>query len=135
MKYLGIDYGTKRVGIAFSDIESRMAFPYGVFPNTADLIERIVDLVKKEGVGKIIVGESLNFQNEPNPIMKKILPFAAELKSMSGLPLEFMTEVLTSQEAKHIQGDNELNDASAAAIILQSYLDRTNSPRAEGNEL
>ena len=135
MKYIGIDYGTKRVGIALSDIEGRMAFPYGVFPNTADLVEQIVGLTKKEEVGTVIVGESRNFQNQPNPLMEKILPFAEELKSASGLPIEFMTEVLTSQEAKHIQGDNELNDASAAAIILQSYLDRTNSPRPDEPEL
>ncbi len=124
MKYLGIDYGTKRVGIATSDDEGSMAFPLCVIENKKNLIEEIVGLCRDERIEKIIVGESNNLYNGHNPIMKEITPFAELLREFTHLPVDFMTEVLTSREAMHIQGDNMMNDASAAAIILQSYLDR-----------
>jgi RNase H-fold protein (predicted Holliday junction resolvase) len=56
--------------------------------------------------------------------MKKITPFKEALEQALGLPVIFHTEVFTSQEAKLIQGENAMHDASAAAIILQSYIDR-----------
>lgn len=126
MKYLGIDYGTKRVGLATSDDEGSMAFPLRVIPNSKQLISDILELCKEEGVGAIVVGESHNFANKPNPLMLRITPFVEKLKHATGLPVSFMPEVLSSQEAARVTGTNETNDASAAAIVLQSYLDQTN---------
>jgi putative holliday junction resolvase len=130
MKYLAIDYGTKRIGVATSDDGGRMAFPLTVVMNEKHALETIVELCRSERAGAIVVGESLNFQNEPNPIMKEVRLFAERLESLTGLPVAYMNEVLSSREAMHIQGDNDLNDASAAAIVLQSYLEsiaRSNS--------
>lgn len=124
MKYLGIDFGSKRIGVALSDIEGRMAFPHSVMQNGSDIVSRMTELCKKEGVDVVIIGESLDRNNKENPIMKKILPFKVALEGALGLPVLFHTEVLTSQEAKLIQGENAMHDASAAAIILQSYIDR-----------
>lgn len=129
MKYLAIDYGTKRVGIATSDDEGTMAFPMRVIPNNGKLIKEIEAICRKERVGTIIVGESHNFQNKPNPIMRDIMPFADKLKRVTALPVEFMTEVFSSQEAARITGTNRTNDASAAAIVLQSYLDKIKNKR------
>ncbi len=134
MKYLGIDYGTKRVGLATSDAGGVMAFPFCVIPNTKTLIQDIVAICRQEGVEKIVLGESHNFQNLPNPLMKEILPFKALLEKETALVVEFMPEVLSSREAMHLQGDNDQNDASAAAIVLQSYLDKVNPPRAVNDE-
>jgi putative Holliday junction resolvase len=129
MKYLVIDYGTKRVGIATSDDEGGMAFPFRVISNTKKLVEEIGVICRLERIGTIIIGESRNFQGKQNPIMRDILPFAEELKAVLGLPVLFMNEVYSSQEAARITGDNSANDASAAALVLQSYLDRTNPPQ------
>lgn len=126
MKYLGIDYGTKRVGIATSDDEGRMAFPFRVIPNVRTLVDDVAAICAAERIDTIVMGESHNFQNQPNPLMKEIVPFVEELKEHTKLPVVFMPEVLSSQEAMHLQGDNDQNDSSAAAIVLQSYLDRTN---------
>lgn len=126
MKYLGIDYGTKRVGIATSDDEGRVAFPMQVIPNGKKLVTDIAAVCRAEKIGVIVLGESRNFHNKPNPIMCMIAPFAEALKKEAGLPVEFMTEVLSSREASRITGENSENDASAAALVLQSYLDRAN---------
>ncbi len=127
MKYLGIDFGAKRIGVALSDIEGRMAFPHSVMKNGSDIILRMKMLCDKEGVDRVIIGESLDRNNKENPIMKKIIPFKTALEEELGFPVLFHTEVLTSQEAKLIQGENAMHDASAAAIILQSYIDRENN--------
>ena len=133
MKYLGIDYGTKRVGIATSDDEGVMAFPLRVLLNSRSLPAHIAKICRDEKIGTIVVGESLNFQNKHNPIMKEVTPFAEELRRQSGLPVVFMNEVLSSQEAMRIQGDNSENDSSAATLVLQSYLDLINPPKEQSS--
>lgn len=131
MRYLGIDYGTKRIGLALSDIEGRMAFPHGVLSNDPDAIFKISELCTRESVQTIVIGESRDYQNRENPIMQKIHPFREVLREATDVPVEFFPEVLSSMEAMRIQGDNAHNDASAAAIVLQSYLDRINPPRPD----
>jgi putative Holliday junction resolvase len=131
MKYLSIDYGTKRVGIATSDDGGTMAFPLRVLLNSRSLSANIAKICRDEHVDTIVMGESLNFQNKHNAIMSAIIPFAEELKKVTGLPVVYMNEVLSSQEAMHLQGDNSENDASAAAIVLQSYLDRINPSKSD----
>lgn len=134
MKYLGIDYGTKRVGLATSDDGGLMAFPLRVLLNSRSLPAHISKICRDEKIGTIVVGESLNFQNKHNAIMSEITIFVEEIKTQSGIPVVFMNEVLSSREAMHLQGDNDQNDASAAAIVLQSYLDRINPPRDTAHE-
>ncbi len=124
MKYLGIDYGSKRVGLATSDEEGKMAFPYAVILNNEKLIDKIGEIIKKEKIEKIIIGESTNFKGEPNKIMVEIEKFTEELKEKFKLEVVFEPEFLTSVQAEKLQGKNEMTDASAAALILQSYLDR-----------
>lgn len=126
MKYLGIDYGTKRVGLATAPKGRTMAFPLRVVLNTPTLVEDIAKICHAEKVEAVVIGESLNFQNLPNPLMKKITVFANALTIATGLPIYFINEALSSREAMHLQGDNKENDASAATIVLQSYLDKIN---------
>jgi putative Holliday junction resolvase len=134
MKYIGIDYGTKRVGLATSDDQGKMAFPFRVLLNSRSLAAHIAKICRDEKVDTIVMGESLNFQNTHNPIMKDIEGFVSQLKTTTNLPVIYMNEVLSSREAMHIQGDNDQNDASAAAIVLQSYLDKINPPLPTDDE-
>ena len=127
MKYIGIDYGTKRVGLATSDDEGRMAFPLRVIPNSKKLVEEIAAICRSERIDGIVLGESHDFKGKPNPIMREVVPLKEALEREIGLPVTFMTEVFSSQEAARVTGTNKTNDASAAAIVLQSYLDRVNS--------
>lgn len=140
MKYLGIDFGSKRVGIAVSDDTGKMAFPYSVIPNNArstssgqaKLLGEIQKIIEKEKIEEIIIGESKDFKGEPNKIMSAIESFKKELEDLPAqagklkMKVWFEPEFMTSSQAEHIQGKTELHDASAATIILQSYLDKNN---------
>ncbi len=123
-KYLGIDYGSKNVGLSVSDDEGLMAFPLEVLPNDPALAEKIKKICAERKIEAVVVGESLDYSGKENPVMKKIRPFAEKLKAETGLPIFFEPEFLTSREAGHIQGENGKADASAAALILKSYLDK-----------
>lgn len=124
MRYMGIDYGTKRVGVALSDESNGFALPHIVLQNTKDLIENLTAVIKKHPITHIIVGESKDFKGEDNKVMKDIKLFKEEVEDTFGLPVIFEPEFLTSHAAQRFQGKNDMHDASAAALILQSYLDR-----------
>jgi putative holliday junction resolvase len=124
MKLLGIDYGSKRVGIAVSDDRGAMAFPVTTLLNTDDLMKEIISILKEEDVKEIVIGESKDFKGVPNAIMEEINPFKALLEKETGLPVHFEPEFMTSEAAVRFQGRSEHTDASAAALILQSFLDR-----------
>ena len=119
---MGIDYGEKRVGIAVSDPSKTFSSPLIVLENTNDLVEEIEHLCKEQEVEAIVVGESKDYKMEDNKIMEKINVFVEELNKL-GIPVHMHPEFLTSREAEHIQGKTEMHDASAAALILKSYLE------------
>ena len=123
MRLIGIDYGERRVGIALSDDKGLMAFPHSVLPNNKDLLKKVADIAVQNNAEIIVMGESLNYKKEENRIMEKARPFAEELKS-AGFTVVFEPEILTSHQASHFQGKHGMIDASAASIILQSYIDR-----------
>ena len=123
MKYLGIDYGQKRIGLAISDETGSFAFPLLVISNSDDIVEEIAKIIKEHMVGEIIVGESKNFDQKENKIMKEIKPFVKKLGQATGLPIHMYPEFLTSEEAKRLQGKNDMHDASAAALILKHFLE------------
>lgn len=122
MRILGIDYGTKRVGLALTDEKGVMAFPHSVVQNGGRLMETLEMLIEREGVEKIVVGYSLNREGNPNQIHNAVKELIGDLTLRTGLPIELEPEQYTTQEAKRLQGKNEMTDASAAAIILNSYL-------------
>ena len=149
MKYLGIDYGAKNVGIAVSDDGGNLAFAKTVLKNDKNLLENVLKICEEEKIEAIVMGESLDFNGKPNPIMKDILSFRKKLADVSELKIHLEPEFLTSAEAEQIQGKHlrhirkkdrqgaqiklRKNDASAAALILKSYLD--NPKPVVGQEL
>lgn len=123
---MGIDYGTKRVGIALSDEGGTMAFPYGILENTKHLLGEVKAICSKEHVEVVVVGESLNYEGKPNSVMEHIDQFATSLRAETGLPIAHQQEFLSTQQARFFQTEKVHVDDSAATIILQSYLDRIN---------
>ncbi len=121
---MGIDFGLKRTGIALSDEEGKIAFPKAVLLSKKDLLEEVVDIFKTEGVSIIILGESKDFLGKDNPVMSEINIFKKKLEDELGINVILEPEFMTSMEAEHIQGKGNMHDASAATIILQSYLDK-----------
>ncbi|HVV38754.1 MAG TPA: Holliday junction resolvase RuvX [Candidatus Paceibacterota bacterium] len=140
MKCLGIDYGTKRIGVAVSDDTGSVAFPLTTIASDRGALDATIALIKENNVETIVIGESRNFQNEPNPVMEDIEQFKNDIAELTGLPVEYEREFMTSTQAarqftpgrlpagrqgsrKEAPSQAKL-DASAAALILQGYLDR-----------
>jgi len=123
MRILGIDYGTKRVGVALSDERRKFALPHGVIQNAPELLAEVMKAAKDNKVEEIVMGESRNFNNEPNPVHAESMDFKKKLEA-EGFTVHLEPEFMTSVHAERFQGRNEKIDASAAALILQSYLDR-----------
>lgn len=126
MKYLCIDYGKKKLGIAVSDDGGEMAFPCMVIENNKSLLIEIKQLCKELKIGSIVMGESVDQNGKPNPIAKDARAFAVSLENTLDLPLFFEKEWMTSVHARAMQEGKEIVDDSAAALILQRYLDRKN---------
>jgi putative Holliday junction resolvase len=139
MRYLGIDYGEKRVGVAISDEDGSMAFPYKIIPNDMELVDTIHNICGTEEVSAIVLGESHDLSGKPNKIMGSIEEFKRNIEAELDLPVYFQKEFMTSIFARGNDGKKE-NDArktkkgkdikiddSAAAIILQRYLDKKNN--------
>lgn len=143
MRHLGIDYGTSKVGIALSDEAGTMGFPHSVMQNDEKLMDTLITLMQKENVKSVVFGESIDFSGNGNPVLAKAHAFANDLVEKTGVSVFFEPEMLTTQEARRgfdgLHPQHEANtsrtraktdahthatDASAAALILTSYLSR-----------
>lgn len=123
MRILGIDYGTKRIGIAVSDEEAKFAFPAVVITNSADAVSEIKEIAEKNKVGEMVMGESKNYKGEANASLEASTVLKQKLEE-AGFVVHWEPEFMTSIHVERLQGKSDLTDASAAAIILQSYLDK-----------
>lgn len=134
MRHLGIDYGSVKIGLALSDEAGVMGFPHAIVPNTSRLVDELCTLIAKEGVGAIVIGESRDLRGGENPVAKDARALGRQLTERSGVPIFFESEVFTSAQArraleKQVKSRKPASrvavDASAAALILTSYLSRT----------
>lgn len=130
MRILGLDYGTKNVGIAVSDEGAGFAFPRGVLPNNDKILKALASLIHEEGVSSIVLGDP-----GENKIASQVKKFRADLEKHFGLEVfmekEFMTSAHVSQAGgkkpiarQSKKGTGPKKDDSAAALILQRFLDR-----------
>jgi putative Holliday junction resolvase len=120
----GIDFGSKRVGIALSDETRQFALPKGVLKNDSELFNNFRSFCKENNVVLVVMGESRDYKGKDNKIMEEARLFAEKVKKELVLDVAFVPEFLTSAEAERIQGKIDTLDASAAAIILKSYIDQ-----------
>lgn len=123
MKYLGIDYGTKKVGIAVSDALGTLAFPREVLPTDVHLTSALAQMIEKEGIEAVVVGESKDYAGNENAVAAAARTFADELHTCAAVPIYFEDERLTSVQAQQ-HSRPSLVDAAAAALILQTFLDK-----------
>jgi putative Holliday junction resolvase len=132
MRYLAIDYGTKRTGLAICDAGEKIASPLGVIEGHQDLISKIADIVNKEGVGAIVVGLPLNMDDSQGPQAKLVFKFGEQLEKELVIPVYFQDERLTTFSAEEKLTAAELTkqkkkkhlDAVAAAEILEAFLEQ-----------
>lgn len=122
MKTLAVDYGKKWIGLAISDDEKKIAFPYKTLENNRGIFSNLSDIVKKENICEIVVGLPLNKRMKKTPQTVEVLNWTKQLKSKIKIPVNFENEIFTSKAADKLGAKNQ--HAAAAAIFLQSYLDR-----------
>ncbi len=123
MRYLGIDYGAKRIGLALSDLGGQFAFPHETIPNDATTIDRLQQIVKREDVKGLVIGDTRAANGAANPITQETERFKESLRTLH-VPVHSVSEAWSSVEAARFAPKSaEHNDASAAAIILQRFLD------------
>ncbi len=121
---MGIDYGHKKVGVAFSDESGTMAFPHGVISNDAKLFPTLLKLIKEKNVGEIVIGHSLDKDGKENKIHSSVEELMMQITLELGLPVHLEPEQYSTQQAIRIQGKTAQTDAAAAAIILDSFITR-----------
>jgi putative Holliday junction resolvase len=134
MRSLGIDFGEKRIGLAISDPDGRLAVPLATLErrNDRSALRQIAEIVRREGVERLILGEPKGLDGRGGENAERVRRFGARLAAMTGLPLERVDEALTSAEAASklrqagIGSRREPGriDAVAAQILLQEVLDR-----------
>ena len=126
--YLGIDWGASNVGISVAEAETRMAFVVGIFHNDRDLLRRIGEAIDVRGVGTVVIGIPSYVNREETVYEGERL--GAELVKCYPVRIAYQNEMFTTKMA-HVnlkeQGLRHVaryDDAEAARIILQEWLDR-----------
>ncbi len=143
MKYIGIDYGTKKTGIAFSDESGSLAFPREVLATDKFLPSLVADMIASEQVESIVIGESRTLKGGLNSVAEDTVGFISSLKALvvGVVEVHYEDERFTTKQARTLPSEHTargflankrkgiskvagLADAQAAAIILQSFLDK-----------
>lgn len=133
-RYLGIDFGLVRVGLALSDSMGIIAQPWRTIPNEGlePLIERICEIIHDESISDIVFGKPLHLSGDDSPILLKVKELSTELsRRFPDVGLHFIDERFTSVEAGnaiHALGgkpsrDKAKVDSIAASLILQAFIE------------
>jgi len=136
MRILAIDHGTKRMGVAVSDELGMIAQPLEFIAAEpfAKFLDRLKEILREKQVELILVGMPRNMDGSYGPAALKVQEFVAVLKDAVAIPIKTLDERLTSVQAHRFLTEAEVRgrqrkdkvDKSAAAILLQSYLDSLN---------
>lgn len=131
MRYLAIDYGIKRTGLAICDPSETIASPLMVIEGQKDLSNKIRQVVTDENVEAIVIGLPLNMDDSQGPQAKLVFQFADQLRENLQIPVHFQDERLSTFGAAEKLNSAELSrkkkakhlDAVAAAEILEAFLE------------
>jgi putative Holliday junction resolvase len=136
MRVLGIDCGSKRIGVALSDETATIGQPleFVAAEPLSSAFKRLADIVRDRQVGEIVVGLPRNMNGTYGPAAEKTREFVAALREHVSVPIKTWDERLTSAQANRVLIASGMRrdkrktkvDQTAAAILLQSYLDREN---------
>ena len=136
MRILAIDHGTKRMGVAISDELRMIVQPLEFIPAEpfAKFLDRLKEILREKQVELILVGMPRNMDGSYGPAALKVQEFVAVLEEAIAIPIQTLDERLTSVQAHRFLTEAEVRgrqrkekvDKSAAAILLQSYLDSLN---------
>lgn len=132
MKYLGLDLGTKTLGLATTDKLGIIASPYKVlrYEDINNLIDELLIIIKDESIDELVLGLPKNMNNSLGFASERSLNFKSLLESRCSLPIHLVDERLSTMEAENILINNDTSrqkrkkiiDAYAASIILETFL-------------
>jgi putative Holliday junction resolvase len=138
MRSLGLDIGDRRIGVALSDPEGILASTFSVIERKDDslAIKAIIDIINQKKVGQIVVGLPRSLDGSLGWQVEKVKKFVRRLCRYTKVPVDYRDERLTTVMAQRLRRASGCkkgrgrggDDAQAAALILQSYLDETHQP-------
>lgn len=140
---MALDHGTKRIGIAFSDELEILASPFEVWPQEGDAtLRKLARLCREEGVQALLVGLPRHKDGAESATAPLARSFGAALASLTGLPLRFGDEHLSSMEAERLLAQRGVKpkdrkarlDAAAAAVILNDFIESRRAAKAPVSE-
>ncbi len=132
MTVLGVDFGLRRIGLAFSDPEGRIAFPGPVLGGSeGECIAEVAEEALSHGAGEIVVGLPVHMDGGASKMSARAAAFAAALRRAVSVPVITWDERLTSAQAERAMLSGDLSrrkrkrriDSLAAQLMLQNYLD------------
>lgn len=129
MTILGIDYGSRWIGLALGNAETKFAFPCDTLEQGRFLFTRIKELCREENVGGIVVGAP-RIWHATGALNKKIENFAEKLRRRLGLPVALVEEIFTSSLARALAPEHARHSthAQAAALIVENYFYQITHP-------
>lgn len=122
MNILGIDFGTKNIGLAWMQTGLDVVLPFGVIAGTdrEQAVDKITQLINEEKIDRIVIGLPLSTDGKENENTERIRNFSDQLKAKISVEIEFINEVFTSKQADRM-GDGVSRDEKSAMIILEAY--------------
>jgi putative Holliday junction resolvase len=134
VRYLAIDHGQKRTGLAISDASETLVSPHAVIETASEqeLVRRIVEIIRAEQIEAVVIGLPFNMDGSEGPRAQTVRQFASILETQVDCPIILHDERLSSFEAHYLSGDLNLTrkkkkkrlDAIAAAAILRSFIEQ-----------
>lgn len=127
MNLLGIDYGSKNIGLAKTNTHVSVVLPFGIIDNTNKeiAIKKLITLLAEEKIDQIVAGLPYGLDGSENANTIRIREFFAGLQKECAVPVEFVSEIFSSQAGDRM-GQGVSRDEKAAMILLQSFLDKKN---------
>jgi len=140
MRYLAIDYGTKRTGLAICDRAETIASPLAVIQGQKELLKKIAKVVETENVEAVVLGLPLNMTGTESAQTRLVFKFAEQLKDYLHIPVHFQDERLSSFSAEEKLASAKFTkekmrkrlDAVAAAEILEAFLEQKTPRNSAG---
>ena len=134
MRYLGLDLGTKTLGLAVSDKTNTIATPYKTLKNYSEeeMMRELKKIIEEKEIGTLVLGYPKNMNNTLGPAVERTENFKRVLEKNFSIPVVFIDERLSTVEAEGILIETntrrnkrkEIIDSYAAAIILDTFLKR-----------
>ena len=134
MRYLGIDFGTKQIGLALGESVSRVVTPLRTIKNTSREIacSQLVAIIREYGIDAVVIGLPLNDDGSESDTSRQVRNIQSKLTHMAGCPVYFEDERYSSHSAEILlrergissKKQKQLVDQMAAVVILEAFLDK-----------